>query len=333
MPNQENTQVVSDRILDLSAAFMASKHLFVASDLGLFEILADGPKTLEEIRSRIKLPVRNVRVLADAMTALGLCIHSGDRYENSPEATAYLGGNAGTGLRPFLRFWNRIAYPRWTRLEEAIRSGKPVFGGLKFTEEEQEIFSEGVESITRDCALALASHYDFGRHQRILDLGGGTGSFLIALLERFPNLEATLFETPPVVPMARKKLENDSVYPKIRIVQGDFFKDPIPENHDAVLIANVMHSFSPEQNVRLLRTLRRRVPQKTRLLIIDFWTDHSRTKPLFAAMIVGEFLLYTGVGDVYSTEQVCDWLVRTGWQPLENSMLIYPETLIVSESI
>jgi hypothetical protein len=69
------------------------------------------------------------------------------------------------------------------------------------------------------------------------------------------------------------------------------------------------------------------------LLLIDFWTDPTRTKPLFSALIVGEFLLYTGLGDVYSVDQVNDWLTQTRWRPLEDRMLIYPETMIVAEAV
>jgi len=328
----DKNKSVSDHILNLAAAFMGSKYLYVASELGLFECLSEKPKTLEELGKEMQLPPRTLRVLADAMVALGLLTCNGDYYQNDPAVTIHLGSEPESGLRPFLRFWNHIAYPRWIKLDQAVKTGRPVFGGLNFSKEEQQIFSDGVESLTRASAHALASAYDFNKHKRILDLGGGTGSFLILLLNQFAQLRGTLFETTNVVPLARARLENSPIWPRIEIIEGDFFKESIPEGHDLILIANVMHSFSPEQNIRLLRFVRQRVESNARLLLIDFWTDPTRTKPLFSTLIAGEFLLYTGVGDVYSVDQVNDWLRQTSWRPLEDRTLIYPQTMIAAEA-
>jgi hypothetical protein len=81
-------------------------------------------------------------------------------------------------MRPFTRFWNRLSYKRWLTLEDSVRIAQGIHGEFNFTAEEQKIFSEGVESFSADHTLALAAAYDFSRHRRVLDLGGGTGSFL-----------------------------------------------------------------------------------------------------------------------------------------------------------
>jgi hypothetical protein len=90
-------------------------------------------------------------------------------------------------------------------LEAAVRTDGASAAGYHggFTPEDQRIFSEGVESVTAGAAQALAAIYDFARHQRVIDIGGGTGSFLIFILTRYPQLEGTLFELPSVTPLAR----------------------------------------------------------------------------------------------------------------------------------
>jgi hypothetical protein len=95
-------------------------------------------------------------------------------------------------MGPMLRFQNAISYPAWLELERAVRTDEPTRAVL--TEEQQAIFSEGVEAFTAGAAHALAQAYDFDRHQRLLDVAGGTGSFLVAILSTHPELEATLFE-------------------------------------------------------------------------------------------------------------------------------------------
>ncbi len=300
--------ITPESIFQVASGFMAAKHLFVANEVGLFEKLAEGSATLDDLTQRLGIPRRTTRILADAMVALGFVQRSGDRYQNGPVADTFLSGRTPTDLRPILRFNNRLSYARWTKLEEAVRTGKAVFGEFAFTAEEQRIYSEGVEAITAGTAQALSIHYDFSRHRRVLDLGGGTGSFLLAVLRRHPDLACTLFELPLVAAVARRNLAANPLAQRIRIVEGDFFQDQIPEGHDAIIVANVWHNYSPERNCELFRRLRRSVSDEVRLLLVDFWTDPTHTQPLLAALMVGGFLLTTGAGDVYSTEEVHGWL-------------------------
>jgi len=321
-----------DPIFQVASGFMAAKHLFVASEVGLFEHLADGPATLNDLALRTGVPSRTLRILADAMAALGFVERQGDRYQNSSVTTTFLSGRTPADLRPFLRFWNHISYPGWTHLETSVRKEQPAVGYLSgaLTTEQERIFAEGVEAITAGTAQALATTYNFSRHHRVLDLGGGTGSFLAAALRQYRGLDATLFETPAVASIARQRLSGNPDTVHTTIVEGDFFTDPIPSGHDAVIIANVLHLFTPEDNLRLLRRVREHVPDGARLLLVDFWTDATHTQPIFAALMAGEFLVAAG-GDVYSVEDVHGWLQESGWRGVEHMPLAGPTSLIVAE--
>jgi SAM-dependent methyltransferase len=307
------TAVTPDLIFQVANGFMAAKHLFVANEVGLFEALGAAPATLDDLAQRIGVPRRTLRILADAMVALGLLERHGARYRNTPVASAFLSGRTPTDLRPALRYWNRLNYPRWAELEAVVRTGQAVFGEFAFTAEEQQLYTEGVEAITAGTALALAATYDFGRHRRVLDLGGGTGSFLLAVLRQHPHVEATLFDVPAVAALARQRLAGSPVAARLRVVEGDFFTDPLPEDHDAVLLANVLHNFLPERNRALLGRVAACAPAGARLVLVDFWTDPTHTQPLTAALMAGAFLLVMGEGDVYSAEDVRDWLQASGW--------------------
>ncbi len=325
------TNVTPDSIFQVATGFMASKHLFVANEVGLFEQLADGPITLNELSKRTGVPRRTIRILADAMVALGFVDRQGDRYQNGPVAATFLSGRTPANLRPFLRFWNRISYPSWTQLEESIRTSQPGVGHL--SAELVKIFSEGVEAVSAGTAMALATTYDFSRHQRVLDLGGGTGSFLLAVLRTYPDLETALFEQPDVAAVARRHLAATPAGEQVSIITGDFFKDPIPAGYDVVMVVNVIHLFSPEHNLALLHRIRERVPSGARLLLVDFWTDPTHTQPTFAALVAGEFQMFTGEGDVYSEEELTGWLQQTGWKALERKQLAGPSSLIVAEAV
>jgi SAM-dependent methyltransferase len=312
---------------------MAAKYLMVASELGLFERLADRPATLDELALATGIPRRTLRITADAMVPLGFLERQGDHYSNRPVAATFLAGRTPADLRPLLRSLNDISYPRWTRMAEAVRAGEGVFGKFEFAPGEQRVFSEAVEATTAGAARALTTAYDFGRHRRLLDLGGGTGSFLAAVLARHGHLGGTLFELPAVVAIARERLAATPLAARVEVVGGDLFADRLPDGHDVVLLANVLHVFSPEHNLQLLRRVRDHVPAGARLLLVSFWTDPTHTEPAFAALVAGEFLLDAGEGDVYSVEEVGAWLGETGWRALEHRPLVGPASLIVAEAV
>jgi len=137
---------------------------------------------------------------------------------------------------------------------------------------------------------------------------------------------------PSAAAVARGHLASDPATEQVKVVEGDFFNDPIPAGHDVVLIANVVHLISPERILELLRRTRRDVPEGARLLLVDFWTDATHTEPAFAALIAGEFLVITGEGDVYSEEEADRWLQDTGWRALEREPLAGPVSVIVAET-
>lgn len=321
------------RIFAIASGFMASKHLFVANELGLFAALTTGPRTLTELADEISVPQHRLRVVADAMVAVGLLERRDDRYQNAADAAAFLGGDTAGDLRPFLRFWDRLSYPTWARFVDAVRTGRGQ-GPAVLSEDEQRLFSEGVEAIQAAPAHALPATYDFSGHHRLLDLGGGTGSWLLAVLQRYDHLLTTLFELPGAAALARRRLAAEGpAAQNTDVVDGDLFRDPIPAGHDAVLLANVIHLFSASHNEELLRRTRARVDAGARLLLADFWTDPSHTDPAFAALMAGEFLVITGEGSAYSAQEVKDWLDRTGWRIVDRKPLTGPMSLIIAEAI
>jgi len=324
--------ITPDPIMKIAMGFMAAKHLFAANEIGLFEGLAAGPANIAELATKTTIPPRTLGIVANAMVSLGLVEREGDRYRNSDTAAAFLAGRPGPDLRPMLRFWNRISYPTWRKLEEAVRTGEGQAQFGRFNKEEQQIFSAGVECFSAPVAAALATSYDFSQHRRVLDVGGGTGSFLVAVLRRHSALKGTLFELPAACAVARQHLAREPEGTRIEVVEGDVFKDPLPEGHDALIVANTIHVLSAAHNIELLRKMRSRVSAGARLLLADLWTDPTHTQPAAAPLMSGEFLVISGEGQAYSEAEADDWLGQTGWQKLERKPLAGPGSLIVAEA-
>jgi hypothetical protein len=318
-------------ILQLAMGFMAAKHLFAASELGVFETLADAPAPLDALAARTGLTRRAGRITADAMVALGLLERDGDVYRNSPVADRYLTGRHAGDLRPLLRFWDRISYPTWESLATALAEGPPreVF---ELDADLQAIASAGIEAILTGPAQALGDAVDFSTRHLLLDVGGGTGSWSIATLRRHPHLRGTIVELPVVTELARARVADAGLADRLTVVAADAFTDDLPGGHDAILVANVAHYWSPTGNATLLRRIRAAAPAGARLLLADFWTDPTHTQPVQAALMAGEFAAHLRDGDVYSVAEVRDWLPATGWRFLDHVLLAGPQSVIVAET-
>ena len=325
--------VTPEPIMKIAMGFMAAKYLFAATEIGVFDVLARGPASLGELATSTGIPSRTLGIVAAAMVSLGLLEQDGSRYRNSETAEAFLADIPGrVDLRPILRYFDEIVYPRWEKFAEAIRTdqGQPQFS--KFTTHQQQMFSAAVEVFSAPGAVALAGSYDFGRHHRLLDIAGGTGSFLIAVLQHHNALKGTLFELPGACAVARQRLANEPERSRIDVVEGDVFKDPLPGGHDVVLIANVVHVFSAAHNTELMRKIRAHVMPGARLLLVDLWTDPSHSQPSAAALMSGQFLLTSGEGQVYSEQEADEWLAQTRWKKLERKTLPGPASCIIAEA-
>jgi ubiquinone/menaquinone biosynthesis C-methylase UbiE len=321
--------ITPDPIFQLASGFMASKMFFAAGDLNLFTILGDGPATAEELAARADALAKNVRVVADAMVALGMLTKDDGRYRNSEVAQVFLSGKTPADFRPMLKFWDRLSYPGWTTFNDAVRHAEPVQHAFEFSPEDQVVFSAGVEAASRGGAMALAESYDFGRHKRLLDIGGGTGSFLRIIRRRHPHLSMTLFELPGTAAYARTRFSHDEAA-AIGIVEGDMFKSALPSGYDAAILAHILHGFDEKQCGVLLKRVHGGMPKGGRLLIVDWFLTPDRTAPVMATLMSGEFLTHAN-GRSYSAAEVSEWLEEVGWTVIGQQPLAGPVSLLAAE--
>jgi SAM-dependent methyltransferase len=190
------------------------------------------------------------------MVALGLLERVGDLYRNDPVAATFLAGGGPADLRPFLRFWDRISYPAWTDLAQALATG-PTQEVFELDDELQEVVSAGIEAVLAGPAAALPKVVDFTGHRRLLDVGGGTGSWTVAVARSHPHLEATVLDLPVPAEMARQRMEAAGLAGRVTAVAGDAMAGELPPGHDVFLVANLVHYWSPGTNLALLQRVRR----------------------------------------------------------------------------
>ncbi|GAA1337157.1 methyltransferase [Saccharothrix algeriensis] len=315
-------------LVAVATGFMAAKQLFAASELGVFSALALGPANSLELAERAELPERSARILADAMVGLDLLEHRDGKYANTPVTEAYLAGHGGLDLRPHLAFWDALSYPHWLHYTSSMRSAQP--GPLELDEARRGVFTSGVQTYNSLHAVMLAEHYDFARHERVLDLGGLSTAFLVEAVKRYPRLTGAFVTTRDFLDLVEGSLP-PGLADRISFHEADPLTGEVPGRYDAVLLEHVVHRFDAEQNKAILRTARAAVDPGARLLVLDFLLDAGDGRRLDPVM-AGEYLVVDGTV-VHPEDEVRGWLADTGWHFLRTRPLPGSPRVVIAEAV
>jgi O-methyltransferase domain/Dimerisation domain len=240
-------------------SYQLSQAIHVAAVLGIADLLADGPRSSDELAEATKTSPRALYRLLRALAAFGLFREEGERRFSLTELGDALRSDAPESVAGWAAFvGRRNIREAWSALEESIRTGENAFKlehGINVWEyraqnpEESEIFDRAMASSSHLVIRSLIDAYDFGRFGTIVDVGGGNGTLLRALLEEYPQLTGVLFDQPHVV-------EGVDLGERGRIVGGSFFES-VPEGGDAYLLKWIIHDWEDEESVAILRNVRR----------------------------------------------------------------------------
>ena len=255
--------------------YQVSHALSVAAWLGLSDLLADGPRTSGELAEAAGVHEPTLRRLLRALGTVGVY----ERQDDGRYALTELGATLRTDVPGSVAGWARlVARPyyagAWAALADSVRTGSnafPLVHGTSIWEYreahpvERAIFDRAMTSLAGPVADAVAEAYDFGRFGAVVDVGGGRGHQLAAILARHPGVRGVLFDQPEAV-AAVEPAERTNV------VGGDFFS-AVPEGHDAYLLKAVLHDWPDDECVAILRSCRRAMAPAGVVLVVEQLLD------------------------------------------------------------
>lgn len=307
----------ADRLDQLASAFRPSCILFAALRLGVFETLDAGPATAAELAPRLEADGRGVRILCDALAALGLLEKDGDgRYRNAAVSEQALLADAPASQRAMYLHRAR-QMEKWMGLYDAVRHGRP-------TPEEAlddrfpggaEAFAAAMADVGRGSAARLAELLDLTEVDRFLDVGGGPGVYAIELARRQPGLRAVVFDRPETAAVARRNVAEAGLEGRVEARGGDVLADELGGPWDLILVSNLIHIYPPEPNRSLVRRCAQALAPAGRLAVKDFLLDPGGTTPAGGALFAVNMLVSTEAGDCYTVEQVAGWMTEAGLEP------------------
>jgi hypothetical protein len=262
-------------IWQLIRGFQASQALHAAAKLGVVDILAEGPKTAGEIASVAGAEEPGLRRLLRFLTAIDVLTEDMSGRFAPTEMGALLGAEHPQSVKAWAAVFGSPQFWRpWGQLTQALRSGQPgfnlAFGEPHFTylshnPEEAAAFNAAMTSGTRSQLGAILNAYDFSGFARVVDVGGGQGGLLRAILERCPQTQGVLFDMPSTV---AGELKGSAVEARCEFSGGDMFQD-VPMGGDAYVLKWILHDWSDTEGIQILRNIRQAMRAEGKLIVIE----------------------------------------------------------------
>jgi ubiquinone/menaquinone biosynthesis C-methylase UbiE len=268
---------LAQRLLGLVNSSWMSQATYVAAQLRIPDLLADGPKTVEELAMATSSHGPSLRRLLRALTTIEICSEHEDGSFALLPMGALLRSEAAESLRAWTILVNSYNWPVWGNLLYSVETGKSARTLLTGTEEFQHLeqdpalaalFNQAMVEITRLIVPGVVQAYDFSGMSRIVDVGGGYGELLAAILKANPAAHGVLFDLPHAIDNGRRHLESAGLTQRCSFVAGNFFES-IPSGADGYVLKSIIHDWNDERSQVILENCQRAIGPSGRLLLVE----------------------------------------------------------------
>lgn len=274
MHGSSNTNVLRRLIV----GYRVSQALSAAARLGVADLLSDGPRSIDDLAAATHTHASSLYRLLRLLSSEGVFAEQSDRHFALTPLAAPLQSDAPDSLH-----WRAIFdgaegnWHAWGNLLRSIESGEPaikhgfgtdLFGYLRGHPDEAKIFNEVMAAQTPIAARAVLDAYDFSGADTLVDIGGGVGALLAAILNAYPSMRGVLYDQSQVAIDAQSRLAAAGVVDRCEIIGGDFFES-VPSGGDAYLLKHVLHDWDDGDCQRILKNCRRAIAKDGRLLVIE----------------------------------------------------------------
>ncbi len=326
-------------VFDLCAGFVYSQILYACVKLNVFEKLRDGPQHVADLAANLGLEVEPARRLLDAAVALKLVDRlSGDRYGLGAHG-AVIVGNPGIVqmVEHHAMLYADLADPVALLKGQRTSSALPTYWAYAKSDQPDDVSDGDVAAYTSLMSASqtliaeeILAAYPLGGHQRLLDLGGGDGTFLRAVAARYPDLRMTLFDLPAVATRAEQKFSQAGLQSSATCIGGDFLRGTLPGGHDVITLVRIIHDHDDEPVRQLFRNVRRAIAPGGRLLIAEPMSEPGRAETVGDAYF-GFYLMAMGSGRPRTPQTIMAMLRDEGFamsrqvktrMPLQTGLII-----------
>lgn len=281
---QFNHVYPSELLTGLATSRLQYAFLSASIQMDVFNQIKGKKLTLEQFSKTLHIPASSARALVQNLSNMGLLQYEKGKICNSHDAETFLTDDDITknfilwlsGYSPSPHKLISILRNPPRQPWYAIRQRKPSILDKFRKKPVQSYFYLESHELRRRWGKELANKYDFSKHTRLLDIGGACGGWTVGVLEKYPKLEAVIFERKEVVEITRAMLSTrPGIADRVQVTAGDFFSSKIPGNCDVVLLANILHDWSVNECQIILQNIIASVRTGTAILINEFFFDDN----------------------------------------------------------
>lgn len=302
------------RALELSGGYWSTCALHAGLKLGLFTCLRDLSAGPAELAGKLRSDERSLAMLLRALAALGLLEIQGGRYINSSFARAHLVKDA-PGYLGHIMLHHHYLMESWAHLDQAVRSGHPLRHDVVEDEEaaaRRESFLLGMFNLAMSLAPQLVPLLDLGGRRRLLDLGGGPGTYALHFCRHNPELSAVVFDLPTTRPFFEQTAARFGLGGRVTFQAGDYQADPVVGRFDVAWLSHILHGEGPDGCRIIIDKAVAALEPGGLLIIQEFILDDDGTGPIFPALFSLNMLLATEHGQSYSEGELRAMLTVAG---------------------
>jgi hypothetical protein len=268
----------SAQLLDMIFGFTLSRAIAVAAQLRVADQLKNGAKTTDEIASATNAHPRSLYRLLRALSGAGIFSESDDGHFSLTPLSELLRSDSPESLRGFAELMaDDVNFETWAQLPYSVETGRPAFlhkNGIPFfswLEQNPDVgerFNDAMTSLSNGAVTAVLNSFDFQGITKLVDVGGGHGRLVAAVLAKYPEMKGIVFDDPKVVAGASELLEANGVAARCETVGGDFFKTA-PAGGDAYILKHIIHDWSDDECVTILGHCHRGMTANGKVLIVE----------------------------------------------------------------
>ena len=299
-------------LLGTSNAYWRGCALQAAVRLEIFSVIQDQNLSLEKVTGLIGGDMRGTEYLLNALCAMGLLSKEDVLYSNTPDTRTLLCKDSSTYIGHIILHHHHIL-DGWAQLDTAVTTGEPVIKRSYGEAIERESFLMGMFNLAMGIAPAIAEQIDLSEHHRLLDLGGGPGTFAIHFCLANQGLEAVIYDRPTTQSFAAKTVEKFGLLKRIAFAGGDITTDSIPSGpYDVAWLSHLLHSNGPENCQQIIDKTVAAMKPGGMILIHEFILENSKDGPEFPALFSLNMLVNNPAGRSYSEEELTTMLRKSG---------------------
>ena len=302
------------------------RTLHIACHLNLFDGIPPDGIDARQLAFSMELHTRALEVFCNALTSLELLEKRKEKYFLTDFSKKYLLSSSEYYIGYLIKHQYELM-ASWMDFEKVLKTGKPVNTLMNMAKkpDEAKLFTLTMHTISALAAPKIVKLVDLSPYHKLLDIGGGPGTYAIHFCKEYPQLLGAVLDLPAVLSVSKDIVKKYGMSARFSFIPANYNRDPLPQGYDVALLSNIIHIESHEMNGQLIKKVYDSLKSPGLIIIQDYMMNQELTEPTDAALFALTMLIKTEKGRCYSFNEVENWLSYAGFKNIREIKPTLPE--------